>query len=42
MEARYGVDHVVARGLRLAWPRLLKEFAAVEELLAASGQPQPR
>ena len=39
VEARYGADHAVAKGLRLAWPRLMEEVAWVEAHLAAT---QPR
>ncbi|HLH45888.1 MAG TPA: HD domain-containing protein [Acidimicrobiales bacterium] len=39
VEARYGADHVVTRGLYLAWPRLMEEVAWVEARLAAD---QPR
>lgn len=42
VEVRHGADSTVARGLRDAWPELMKAVAAVEERLAAAGIPQPR
>jgi HD superfamily phosphodiesterase len=43
VEARYGAEHIVTRGLRLAWPRLEGRLAEVAELLKASASDaQPR
>ncbi|MGH9108672.1 MAG: HD domain-containing protein [Acidimicrobiales bacterium] len=40
VQNRYGPEHVVTRGLRLAWPRLMEELSETEELLVAAGQPR--
>ena len=40
VESRYGVDHVVTRALRTAWPRLEKEFHAVVEMISPADQPK--
>lgn len=36
VELRYGHDHVVVKGLHLAWPRLCEEVQAVSNALEAS------
>jgi putative nucleotidyltransferase with HDIG domain len=41
VEARYGPEHVVARGLRLAWPRLEERVAEVADRLVLARNPQP-
>jgi HD superfamily phosphodiesterase len=42
VEARYGPEHVVTRGLRLAWPRLHCRVAEVTDQLGMARDAQPR